>query len=70
MRYVGKNKNGGTKNARIKTSSELKFFTKISNVYMNTGQTTTHVILRTPNSIAAKIVKSHSKISFQISLLL
>ena len=40
------------------------FFTTISK--MSTGQTTTPVILPTPNSIADKIVKSLSKLFFQI----
>ena len=59
MRNVRKNYLGGTRNPRIWTSPVLKFFTKIINFHMSTGQTKTPVILQTPNSIAGKIDKSH-----------
>ena len=49
MRNMKKNKLGWIRNARIYTSSN--FFTKISNLYMSTGQTMPPVILRIPNSL-------------------
>ena len=67
MLNVRKHKLGIARNARIKTSLELTFSQKSA---IFTGQTMTLVIIQAPNSIAGKIVKSHSKFPFQILFLL